>query len=331
MLKLFEKSTGIQVVVILTVTALLWVPSLAHPLPMVPPDGFGPLYKLLYNLAISPTLSVIVAMMLVLAGGLLLNMMLASANLVSQNSLLPTLLFVVFTSASTPTLSPLLIVSVLSIAVVRMLLLHGTLLTVQPDKVFAATALISICTLFYLPSLALLAAYLLVAVSYRLYSWHEASMLILGLLAPYLPLWMVLAFNGGLGDSLRSMGETFITFNLNNPAPHTPLETVANGFLLVIFFISLFSLWARLGENTVVWQKNATTVMTPTAAAIVVAFYSGLFPANLQFFAIPFALCGSIMLTSRRRRRSSANQRKVLADYLNDIMFILIIIASVLC
>ena len=77
MLKLFEKSTLFQVVVILLVTILLWLPLLADPQPLTTPDGFAPLYSLLYNLSLSPLLSVIIAIVIIIVGGILLNLMLA--------------------------------------------------------------------------------------------------------------------------------------------------------------------------------------------------------------------------------------------------------------
>jgi hypothetical protein len=269
MLKLFEKSTGFQVVVILVVTILLWMHALAHPQPMTPPDTFAPLYGLLYSLSLSPFLSVLIAMLLVIAGGILLNLMLSNAGLVSQNSLLPTLFYILFMSATADTLTPTLIVGVLAIAFVSMLLLHSTLLTIPSDKIFGATALIGICSLIYLPSLTLLIAYLLVAVSYRLYSWRDWMVLLLGLLAPYLLLWIILflkrhpspeSFPGNCGHLSPSQ------FSILNS--QFSLSLAANIVLLLVFLVSLFTLWRRFGEKTTLWQKNATAVVMPTVAAL---------------------------------------------------------------
>ena len=46
MLKLFEKSTVVQALVILLMTALLWFKSFINPQPMMPTDNYAPLYNL---------------------------------------------------------------------------------------------------------------------------------------------------------------------------------------------------------------------------------------------------------------------------------------------
>ena len=118
MLKYLEKSTILQVIVLFVAVVLLWGGALLHPVPMPAPVSYGPLYEVLYNLSLPPLVGVILAMLMVLAGGLLLNLMLANAGLVSQNSLLPALLYILFMSADATTLTPTLIVGVLDIAFV---------------------------------------------------------------------------------------------------------------------------------------------------------------------------------------------------------------------
>lgn len=331
MLKLFEKSTGIQAIVILAVTILLWMHALVNPQPMTPSASFAPLYSLLYSLSISPLLSVLIAIVLVIVGGILLNLMLVNAGLVSQNSLLPTLYYILFMSAGTETLSPTLIVGVLSIAFVRMLLLHSTLLTISSDKIFGATALIGLCSLFYLPSLALLLAYLLVAINYSLYSWRNWMVLLLGLQAPYLLLWAVFFMNGSLAANFTTMAAGLV------PVPdfHLPaltLSVAANVFLLLTFAISLFVFWRHYGEKTTLWQKNASAVLMPTVTALALVFYSPLLPFNLQFLAIPFALSASLRFTADTRHYSrSPRNRHQWKQYLKDILFLIIIAAAIVC
>ena len=100
MLKLFEKNTGLQAVLIMVALVVLWLPSLLAPQPMEAPAGTAPLYELLYRLSLPPIVAVIIAMVLVLTGGLLLNLTLVNGGLVSQNSLLPTMMFIIAMSAS---------------------------------------------------------------------------------------------------------------------------------------------------------------------------------------------------------------------------------------
>lgn len=331
MLKLFEKNAGIQAAVILVAMVLLWLQPLAHPQPMAPADGFAPLYNLLYALHLSPLAAVILSMVLIMVGGVSLNLMLVHANLVSQNSLLPTLLYTLFMSAGADTLSPTLLVGVVAIAFVSVLMLHGTLLTVTSDKIFGATALIGICSMIYLPSLALLLTYLLIVVSYRLYGWRDWMVMLLGLLAPYIPLWVVLMFTDSLSGSFVSMAETFGTFGLR-VGECTFLEGAANTVLLLVFAVNLITLWSRMGEKTVMWQKNATTVMLPAVAALGMLPFGMLFPVNLQLFAIPFTLCADARFSSESRRKyHHPTSRRKWRDRLYGLLFLMVLVAAILC
>lgn len=329
MLKLFEKNTVFQVVFILVATALLWSGALADPQPMEPASHFAPLYDLLCSLSLSPTLCVVVAMLLVVLCGYFFNLMLTRVGLASQNSLLPALLFVTAASACETTLSPMLIASLIAIAVVNLLLLRSTLLTVAADKIFGAAALIGIASMVYLPSLTLIVAYLLIAINYRLYSWRDWMVFLLGLLAPYLTLWAVLLFTDGLIPSFNDIALDFASIDLTL-GTFTPLQAVANGFLVLVFAVSLFIVWRRLGEKTVVWQKNATTLMLITLAAVAMLPLGQFFPVRLQFFAIPFAFCVTQRL-GLMPHVSLATRRTNWRSHLYDLLLILTVIAAILC
>lgn len=330
MLKLFEKNTGIQVIVILMVTVLLWLRQLRDPQPLPTADGFAPLYNLLHGLGLVPLAGVIIAMLLVFLGGLGLNLMLTNAGLVSQKSLLPALYYILFMSAGAETLSPTLIAGLLCIAFTRLLLLHSTLLTIPINKIFGATAIIGISTMFYLPSLALLVSYLLVAINYRLYSWRDWLVMLLGLLAPYMLLWMILFMNGGLEESFMAMSDGLVP-QMDFQLPAFSLSLAANALLCLFFVISLVLLLSRHGSKTALIQKNTSAVLMPTVAALAMMLYMPVLPVNLQLFAMPFALCASLRFpaeTSTSRYYRSRNRWK---SHVRDFLFLTIIAAAVVC
>lgn len=329
MLKLFEKNTVFQVAFIIVAIVLLWFEAFSEPQPMTPAGHFAPLYDLLCSLSLSPTLSVAIAMAMVAVSAFLFNLMLTRAGLASQNNLLPTLLFIVAASACSPSLSPSLIASLLTIAVVNLLLVRGSLLTVTSDKIFGTAALIGIASMVYLPSLTLIVAYLLIAIKYRLYSWRDWMVFLLGLLAPYLTLWSVLLFTDGLLPSFDDMALDFASIDLTL-GTFTPLQAVANGFLVLVFAFSLFIVGRRMGEKTVVWQKNATTIMLITVAALAMLPLGEAFPVNMQFFAIPFAFCVTQRL-GLMPHVSLATRRTNWRSHLYDLLLILTVIAAILC
>lgn len=326
MLKVFEKSTLLQVVIILATTALLWVPDIISPIPMPAPNGFAQLYSLVYSIGPSSTVATAAAVVLILLGGLSLNLLLANVGLVSQNSLLPTLLYILFMSAGASTLTPQLIVNVLVVVLVNLLLLRSSHLTIPTDKIFGASVVIGFCTLFYLPALALVLTYIFVAVSYRLYRWRDWVVFLLGFLAPCLPLWAVLFFDGSLAESFSSMADTLSTLHFSLPASLS-LSVVANAALTILFVTSLLALWSQLGEHTVVWKKNAITVMLITVAALVMIPFTGGVPFNLQFLAVPCALSASLWFAAGGHRFKRSRRR----CRLYDLLFLITLMAALLC
>ena len=328
MLRLFERNTVVQVVIILMVTVLVWQKGYATPLPMNTDGHFAPLYSLLCDLHLASPVATTIALLLSLLGGFFFNITLVRAGLASQNSLLPTLLFVLAVSATSPSLSPTLLATLVDVAFVSMLMLHSTLLTVSSDKIFGAAALIGIASLLSLPALSLILAYALIAINYRLYSWRDWMVFLLGLLAPYILLWTILFLTGHIGESLALMASDFSDIGLHI-APFTPLQAVANATLLIIFAAGLLVVWRHLGEKTVVWQKNATTILLLTFAALASLLFSQTFPVRMQTLAIPFAFCTSFLLSLHKQRRHGKHQAWRTRAF--DLLFIVIILAAIAC
>ena len=328
MLRLFGQNTPVQAITLLAAMVLIWARPLAHTRPMAEAAGYAPLYTPLCSLAIPPLAAAIAAMLLILLGGYCLNLMLAHTNLVPQNNILPMFLYCIYMSATATTLSPTLLANLLVLPIINLLLLRGSSLTISTDKIFGAAVLISIASMVYLPMLTLLVAYLLVAVNYRLYSWRDWIVLLLGLLAPYLPLWGYHFATGTLDASLAATASGLSNLDVRILSTDT-LPAVANMLLVAVAAVSLVALWLRLGDNPVAWQKNAVTVMLAAVSGLAMLFYSRLFPVNLQFFAAPFSLCGTQMFLSVGRRRYRQRRQWQLWTY--DILLILILLAAIVC
>jgi len=330
MLRLFEKNTGLQAVLVTLALVLLWLPSLLAPPPMEPSTGEAPLYGLLFGLSLPPLAAVIVAMLLVLVGGLLLNLKLATNGLVSQNTLLPTLMYIVAMSATESTLSPTLLTGVASVGVIGILLVHGTPMTLTTNKICNSRALIGITSMFYLPALALLLTYLLVTINYRLYRWRDYAAMLLGLLAPYIALWCTLFMHGTLDSYWLAVADSLSGIGLVL-APTDTLGTLANAVIVLFMAVSIFSVWAKMGKNTLLWQKNATSLMLLTMTGVLLLFYTQLFPLRLSLFAIPFAFCGALRFIMGAKRSKSRSSSRKFHIPVFDLLFIIILIAAFLC
>ena len=329
MIRFFERNMTLQVVLILAVLLLLWVPSMVHPPAIVTSSETGILYELVLRwLSPAPLWAVVVAMLLVVAEGFNLNLLLSNVGLVSQKSLMPTLLYILAMSSMATTLTPIVIVNALLVPCINQLVLRGTLLTIPTNRICGTTVLIGISTMFYLPAIAIMCSYLLMAISYRLYSWKDWVVMLLGLLAPYFILVTVLFMNDMLVEEWliwieRLGGATF------RVGESTLLQALAIGFLAALFVVSLLALWSRLGEHPIVWQKNASAVMLMTVGGLIMLFYSQFFPVDMQLFAIPFAFCCTLFLT--REGKGATRGKKKSYDWVYDVLWILVLISVIVC
>lgn len=288
------------------------------------------LYSILRSwLAPTPRLAVVTAMLLTLAEGMMLNMLLSNVGLVSQNSLLPTLLFVVATGAGATTLTPMVVVWAALIACLNQLMLRSSLLTIPSPKICGATALIGIASMFYLPAAVMMLSYLLVAVNYRLYNWKDWAVMLLGFIAPYLALVAVLFLTGDLvpwwdsvTDGLGDISVTIGSFTL-------PQALGAAGLLFIMLW-GLMNVMLHLSEHPVVWQKNATTVMLFFVGALCILLYVPVQSASMQLLAVPFAFCTTLLLFGSSPSAANSRSRKKRL-WIYDILLILIIIAAIAC
>ena len=186
MLRIFRTNVVLQIFIILIVAVLMWIGVFIHPRP-TPIEGGGQLYYWITGL-LSPLASTIIAFVLVIVEGVLLNSMLYRHKMMTQSSLMPLLFYIVAMSIGRPTLTPMLLGSLFLIIGMSQLMLTTTLLSLDLDKIFGASASIACATLFC-PAMAVFLVPLIANMfNFSLYGWRDWTMLILGILAPYIVL-----------------------------------------------------------------------------------------------------------------------------------------------
>lgn len=325
-MKLFNQSIIVQAAVVLLALAALWFRALAEPVAMQGGSG-AVLYDLLAGwLAPAPLVATIAAMLLVLAEGVALNLLMADVGLVSQNSLLPTLLFIICMSAPATTLTPAILIAAILIACTRQLLLKGTLLTISIDRACTTTALIGLCSMFCLPAALMMISYMLVAINYRLYGWKDWAVLFLGFLAPYVLLVAVLALTGGLVPWWQGVTDALSGWSMNMGV-FTALEGVANAALALALLAGVIRVWNLSRERTVVWQKNASVMLIYIIGGAAMLLTFRLFPVDMQLFGLPFSFCVACLLTPARRSMS----RRKSKEWVHYTLLIIIFAAALLC
>lgn len=297
MLRIFRTNVVLQIFIILIVAVLMWIGVFIHPRP-TPIEGGGQLYYWITGL-LSPLASTIIAFVLVIVEGVLLNSMLYRHKMMTQSSLMPLLFYIIAMSIGRPTLTPMLLGSLFLIIGMSQLMLTTTLLSLDLDKIFGASASIACATLFC-PAMAVFLVPLIANMfNFSLYGWRDWTMLILGILAPYIVLetyyYMVdeLFYRNylilyGLTDINWSVGGSLIDW--------------IGSLIFLLLFVVVFGSTVINGQNkTINFKKNLTAILLFTVGSILFTLYTHIFPVHTQAFAIPFALCTTLLFVDPKR------------------------------
>ena len=315
MLKIFRTDVFMQIVVILIVSATMWVGAFFNPQPM-PMVGGGQLYYWLTGL-LSPFWGAIIAYVLVLAEGFLLNGILYRHKMISQSSLLPMLFYVIAMSLGTPTLTPIVLGSLMLLLAIDQLLLTTTLLSLPLDKVFGAATGIALATLFC-PAMAVFFIPLVVSMfNYSLYSWRDWTMLLLGIMAPYLIMETIFF----VGDQMfyRNYLILYSFTDVHLSVEGGWLEWTGSGLFILILLMGIGAAYVNSQSHNINFKKNITTLLLFLLGGVAYMLYTSVIPVPTQAFALPFACCCTSLFIEPRRKEFGAN-----------LMFVLLIVLFVI-
>ena len=315
MLKIFRTDIFMQAVVILIVSVVMWVGVFINPQP-IPIDNGGPLFFWLTG-HMSPRWGTIIAFLLVIVEGFIFNGILYRHKMISQNTLMPMLFYIIAMSLGSPTLTPILIGSLLLILAIGQLMLTTTLLSLTPDKIFGAAALVALATLFC-PSMAVFFIPLIIDMfTYSLYGWRDWAMLILGLLAPIILVETIYFVNDEI--FYRNYLLLYNLTDLHISAQGSWVNWTRSLLFAVIFVIGLGAAAVNSQNRNVNFKKNITAILIFAIGSILYSLYSTLIPIPTQAYAIPFA-CSTTSIFIEPNRR----------ELLPNLFFIFIIVSGII-
>ena len=303
MLRLFRQNGAGQYLVLLATTALLWWRAFANPMPAQAYDGFAPLYAPLCRLFDTlPHLSVLVALLLVVAQGIMLCAMLNNHRMLPQNTLLPLLFYVTAMSLhpARQTLGPVLLTNLCTLLALSQLM-RSQNSTLPLPNLFNGALFAALAILFYLPAATLLLPLLLAMVLYRLYRWRQWMTLLLGLLAPFLPLLVHYFMTDQLGAAFSLMGSDMTRLAWSVGTPST-LAMVADALFALLLLAALVALAAERGGLTNEMRLKRTLVWLVLLSNIAMMAEDDLLPMNTQLLALPFALALTAYYLRLKRR-----------------------------
>lgn len=293
----------IQLIAFLALASLLWTEGLAHAMVPVRTVSEGPLYTLLAGwLSTSPTLSVILALVLTLSLCLILNLITYSADLISRENILPATMLIVLLSWNSKLLllHPILPAAVLIlIAVYTLMNMYG-----QQDpyrQVFTASFNIGLASLFYFPSVYLLLMVLMSFVTFRITSYREWVIAFTGFLLPviYLLSWYYLSnsFEKGLAQIIHSIEDPGLRLQ------HlTGIDYAWLIFMLLVLLAAGFGVVNRTQDKLISIRKKTFVMVNFTLSVLVLILISGA-PVEeshqLFFFPLAFFMAANIGLVKK--------------------------------
>ena len=315
MLRIFRTNVVLQIFIILIVAVLMWIGVFIHPRP-TPIEGGGQLYYWITGL-LSPLASTIIAFVLVIVEGVLLNSMLYRHKMMTQSSLMPLLFYIIAMSIGRPTLTPMLLGSLFLIIGMSQLMLTTTLLSLDLDKIFGASASIACATLFC-PAMAVFLVPLIANMfNFSLYGWRDWTMLILGILAPYIVLetYYYMVDELFYRNYLILYGLTDINWSVGGSL----IDWIGSLIFLLLFVVGFGSTVINGQNKTINFKKNLTAILLFTVGSILFTLYTHIFPIHTQAFAIPFALCTTLLFVDPKRDL-----------WWQNLIFVLVIVAFVI-
>jgi hypothetical protein len=291
MLRFFRSYQPLALFILPVIAVLLWLPALMHPVP-VSVEHTMPLYRILVGrLSDLPLLSAIIGLVLATGGAFLLNYITSAHEVLARASYLPALFYLVLVSCAKPllTLHPLLFSNVLI-----MLAVHNLFSSYRRDTAFGpafdAGFLISLATLFYLPSIVMFPVIWVGLAVLRPFVWREWIISLLGLAVPFL----FVAVYYFWFDRLEQLWQDTVLFPVMNRFSQfqaSPSFMVLLGVLVWLFLLSAAQLVTGIrvsklkAKNTLlvmVWVSVFSASSMLLAPSVSVMYYI--------FLAIPLAV-----------------------------------------
>ena len=277
----------------------MWAGRLISPLPMAPSSNLTPLYTIFYKLLSGlPFVATLVAFLLNLAAGALINNLLYERHLLQYNTLLPMFIYIVTTSMipQGQTLNPMFFVNILIIWMFYYLICTDTKFKLTSKQILDSALLLSISTLLYFPAITLAVPFLIIfIIIYRLYNVKDIVSLLLGFFAPYVVIFTYTFMTDQTLSYLKSMGYLLSHPILINGTGST-IQLVLYSFFILFLLYGIIYLLNYSRNQTIIFRNNATIVSIILVSSISLVFFCPHFSIETQAFAIPFAFIANLWI-----------------------------------
>jgi len=292
----------IQVAVYAALLAILWISAFVNALPVVTSPADGPLFTAFACwLKAFPIFSVSIALALVVLQSIIIYFVFKANGFFGRRNFLPAIILVLAYSWNTEyqALHALLPANLfLIIALYAMMVMYGRQAAFH--QVFTSSFAIGIASLFYIPSAYMLLMIWFSFITYRVSTWREYVISVIGFSLPYLYFASWLFWNENLLEGFN----LFISalFIMPNFERLTVIEIVwfsYTGFALIFAILTVLNI---MGDKLISLRRRAWVLFNFSFCALIAVLLTGchIIPGN-SIFVVPFSffVTGSLVLMKR--------------------------------
>jgi hypothetical protein len=304
--KLIRLGPFVQFLVFLAFAFLLWIPAILHPYAILSHPSEGPLYVLFFSsLKSSPILSAVIAFLLLSCSAFLLNILLVQNDLHPRKSFLIAIFYLVMMSWNNSALcmTPVLPASLLLIfAVYSMQRMFGQ--TDAFSLTMTTSVLVAVASLMYYPAAYFILFVWLGLLTYRIASWREWVLSVIGFVLPYL--YLATAYY--LTDNLRGSAQLFLNSLYNYHWDFSQISTTHIVFYIfsgVLLLITSYNSLISVQDKVISIRRRSGIVNNFALACIpVMMVASADLQISHQFLFIPLAFYAGNQVATVKSKRS---------------------------
>lgn len=291
-IRFFNSSFPIQYLLLLLFEAILWIGALINPTELISPESTTPFYNFLVGVFNNQqTHLLILAFLLTYFNALFLNYIVIEFGLMHRNTLLPSFAYILLMSYSPETTNFYPVLPAIFFLLLSLINVYKSYAIKEPYYyIFNASFFIGIASLFYLPIILFVTWLWLSFIVYRIYSWREWTITMIGAFVPYL----FLAVYYFWYDEIISVSIEYYSF-FAEIKPLVFSDNILNFIIwviaIVLLIFSVGRLFSAFRERNIQFRKNSLILIFFFLISLIPLLYSGEnFIANNVFTIIPAAV-----------------------------------------
>jgi hypothetical protein len=303
MLKWIPKSgMFMQVTLFVVILLALWIPRFVSPVSPITSENDGPLFQLLSNnLRYFPAFSITLALILVLVQSVFVFSLFESNSFFGRRNFMPAIIALLALSwnFNYQTLHALLPGGIfVLIALNSLMFAYGR--QAAYHQVFTASFSIGVASLFYFPLAYLLLMVWFTLITYRVSSWREYAVSLIGFLLPFLYYISWLFWSANFINGLKQIPNKLFKLTY---LPH--FEMVYTIWILVSVFVMVITMIAVLNimnDKLISLRRRSWVLFNFSFSSLLIVIVSGWqILATNYLFVIPsaFFITGSLVIIKR--------------------------------